>query len=48
MYALSAIVDNLNNNEVLVDLLQKNGASHGKRNIPEKAYWVRYIHVICA
>ncbi|KAF2890724.1 hypothetical protein ILUMI_15449 [Ignelater luminosus] len=39
MYALSAIIDNLNNNEVLVDLLEKNAVSHAKRRVPEKAYW---------
>lgn len=38
MYAFTAIVDNLNNNEVLVELLTKNGQSHAPRNIPPEAY----------
>lgn len=41
MYALHAMVDNLDNTDLLVGLLVKNGESHGRRNIPEKSYWVR-------
>lgn len=38
IYALSAIVDSLDDNDTLISLLQKNGQSHAKRNIPPKAY----------
>lgn len=44
MYALSAIVDNLDNNDLLVGLLVKNGESHAQRSIPEKAYWVKLFN----
>lgn len=39
MYSIGSIVDNLNDNDVLIGLLQKNGESHGRRGIPEEAYW---------
>lgn len=39
VYALSAMIDNLENTEVLINLLTKNGQSHAKRNIPPKGYW---------
>lgn len=46
MYALSAVIDNLNNTDVLIDLLEKNGETHSKRNVPEKAYWDLKISVL--
>ncbi|XP_031354825.1 globin isoform X2 [Photinus pyralis] len=39
MYSIGSIVDNLNENDVLIGLLQKNAESHSKRGIPEEAYW---------
>lgn len=40
IYALSAIVDNVDNSEIMVSLLKKNGESHRRRNVPAEAYWV--------
>lgn len=40
MYALNAIVNSLDNSEVLVNLLVKNGLSHGEKGVPEQGYWV--------
>ncbi|KAF5271231.1 hypothetical protein FQA39_LY08238 [Lamprigera yunnana] len=39
MYAIGAIVDNLDDNDVLIGLLEKNGESHGKRKVTAKHYW---------
>lgn len=43
MYALSAIVDNLNNNDVLINLLIRNGEAHNKHGVPPRAYWVSLL-----
>lgn len=40
VFALTSIVDSLDNPDLLVGLLIKSGESHGRRKIPEKAYWV--------
>ena len=39
MYSIGSLIDHLNENEILIGLLQKTGESHGKRSIPETAYW---------
>lgn len=38
MYAVSSIIDNLDNSDVLINLLQKTGQSHRRRKIPSEAF----------
>ncbi|KRT82554.1 hypothetical protein AMK59_4821 [Oryctes borbonicus] len=38
MYAISSVIDNLDNSEVLITLLQKTGDSHRRRKIPEESF----------
>lgn len=40
VYTLGAIIENLDNTDVLVEMLKKSGETHGRRKVPEKAYWV--------
>lgn len=44
IYTLGALIDSLENPEVLVEMLKKSGESHGKRKVPAKAYSVRLRH----
>ncbi|GJQ73526.1 glob1 [Trypoxylus dichotomus] len=46
MYALSSIIDNLDNSDVLVNLLQKTGESHRRRKIPEESFNVLHKTVL--
>lgn len=43
IYTLSAIVESLNDTDLLVQMLLKSGESHGRRKVPAKAYWVRVL-----
>lgn len=38
MYAVTSIIDNLDNNDVLINLLQKTAISHRRRKIPAEAF----------
>ncbi|XP_071444434.1 globin-like [Hetaerina americana] len=38
MYAVTSVVDNLDDPGCLVEMLKKLGQNHGRRNIPEKAF----------
>lgn len=39
MYGFAAIVDNLGEKDIVVELLVKQGQNHKERKVPEKAYW---------
>lgn len=40
MYALSAIIDNVDNASMMMQLLEKQAANHVARNVPDQAYSV--------
>lgn len=43
IYGFSAIVDKLDDSELLVPILHKLGETHAPRNVTDQAYWVKTI-----
>lgn len=42
IFTLGALIESLDNPDVLVEMLKKSGESHGKRKVPAKAYSVSF------